>query len=36
VLRPRRLGWLSVPAALLAVGESLAGIAQTYPYTDSY
>jgi 4-amino-4-deoxy-L-arabinose transferase-like glycosyltransferase len=36
VLRPRRLGWVAPVAAALAVGESLAGIAQTYPYTDSY
>ena len=36
LLRPRRLGWFAPLAAALAVGESLAGIAQTYPYTDSY
>jgi hypothetical protein len=36
VLRPRRLEWVAMAAASLALGESLAGIAQTYPYTDSY
>jgi hypothetical protein len=34
--RPRRLAWIAPLAAVLAVGESLAGLAQTYPYTDSY
>jgi hypothetical protein len=36
ILEPRRLGWIARVAAALAIGESLAGIAQTYPYTDSY
>ena len=35
-LRPRRLGWVAPLLAVLAVSESLAGIARTYPYTDSY
>jgi hypothetical protein len=36
ILEPRKLCWIARVAAALAVGESLAGIAQTYPYTDSY
>jgi hypothetical protein len=35
-LRPRRLGWVATLTAVLAVGESLAGLVQTYSYTDSY
>jgi hypothetical protein len=36
VLRPRRLGWVAPLTAVLAIAESLTGIVQTYPYTDSY
>jgi hypothetical protein len=34
--RSRRLGWVAPAVVVLAFGESLAGIARTYPYTDSY
>ncbi len=35
-LRPRRLAWAAALLGGAAVGESVVGIVQTYPYTDSY
>ncbi|MDR3632200.1 MAG: glycosyltransferase family 39 protein [Isosphaeraceae bacterium] len=36
LLKPRGRAWMAWGFAALAIGECLAGIAQTYPYTDSY
>jgi len=35
-LRPRRLAWVAPLAVVVALGECVAGVGRTYPYTDSY
>jgi hypothetical protein len=35
-LRASRLSWVATVVATLAIGESLVGITQTFPYSDSY
>jgi hypothetical protein len=36
LLRPLRLAWAALALTVLAFGESIVGLVQTYPYTDSY